>query len=83
MLHVVELPIGDGNLADPMNRVRAWLDHHRFEPDGFQFTEAGDRPGLCRVFFKFAAEAQAFAEEPAGCVQMPPTAEAGQGSGRG
>jgi hypothetical protein len=42
--------------------MRAWLDHHRFEPTTFRYTFTG--PGiLFQVEFSVEAEARAFARE--------------------
>ena len=55
----VEIRVID--LATSMNRMRAWLDKHRFEPDVFRYTFTGDGP-VIKVEFKYEVEADAFAE---------------------
>jgi hypothetical protein len=45
-----------------MNRMRAWLDHRRFEPSSFTLSPASG-PKVVRVLFKSESEAAAFAAE--------------------
>ena len=62
MLYVAEVPVSDDDLDDRMNRMRAWLDHQRFEPSSFRLSRAGNRQ-FVRVLFKIESEAVAFAAE--------------------
>ncbi len=51
MLYVAEVPVSDDDLDDRMNRMRAWLDHQRFEPSSFRLWRTADRQ-VVRVLFK-------------------------------
>jgi hypothetical protein len=67
MRYVVEVPIAEDDLYEQMNRMRAWLDHQRFQPSNFRLLQAGDRH-VVRVLFKSESEAVAFATEFGGSL---------------
>ena len=67
MRYVVEVPVAEDNLYEQMNRMRAWLDHRRFEPSSFRLSRAADRQAV-RVVFKSESEAMAFAGEFGGAM---------------
>jgi hypothetical protein len=58
-----------------MNRMRAWLDHQRFEPSTFRLWRAGDRQ-VVRVLFNTESEAVAFAAEFGGSLLSSPVVDA-------
>ena len=67
MVHIVEVVVAADALPDRMNRMRAWLDHQRFEPSVFRLSQTDDRQ-VVRAFFKAEGEAAAFAAEFGGSV---------------
>lgn len=67
MLYVAEVPVSGDDLDDRMNRMRAWLDHQRFEPNSFRLWRTADRQ-VVRVLFKIEGEAAAFATEFGGAL---------------
>jgi hypothetical protein len=67
MLYVAEVSVSEDDLDDRMNRMRAWLDHQRFQPSSFRLRRVGDRQ-VVRVLFKTADEAAAFAGEFSGSL---------------
>jgi hypothetical protein len=67
MLYIAEAPVTEDDLDERMNRMRAWLDHQRFEPSVFRLSQADDGQ-VVRAFFKAAGEAAAFAAEFGGSV---------------
>jgi hypothetical protein len=67
MLYVAEVPVSGDDLDDRMNRMRAWLDHQRFEPSSFRLWRTADRQ-VVRVLFKIETEAAAFATEFGGAL---------------
>jgi hypothetical protein len=71
MGYVVEVPVTEDDLNGQMNRMRAWLDHCRFEPRSFKLGGAGDRQ-VVQVLFKTESEAAAFATEFGGTQLAPP-----------
>ena len=75
MRYVAEVPVIEADLYEQMNRMRAWLDHRRFEPSSFRLWRAGDRQ-IVRVVFKVEREAMAFAAEFGGSPLSPPVADA-------
>ena len=60
MRYTVEVRVVGGDLPSFMSRMRTWLDHQRFEPDGFRCS-AGSPTSTFRLDFKVEAEAIAFA----------------------
>jgi hypothetical protein len=75
MRYVAEVPIAEDDLYEQMNRMRAWLDHRRFEPSSFRLWLSGDRQ-VVRVLFKAEGEAVAFAGEFGGSLLSSPLADA-------
>ena len=75
MLYIAEVPVTEDDLDGRMNRMRAWLDHQRFEPSVFRLSQTDDRQ-LVRAFFKVEAEAAAFAAEFGGSPLSSPVADA-------
>ncbi len=67
MLYIAEVPVTEDDLDERMNRMRAWLDHQRFEPSVFRLSQTDDRQ-VVRAFFKVEREAAAFAAEFGGSV---------------
>ena len=67
MRYVAEIPVAEDDLDDRMNRMRAWLDHQRFEPSSFRLWRAGDKR-VVRVAFKTESEAMTFASEFTGSL---------------
>jgi hypothetical protein len=67
MLHVAEVSVSEDDLYDKMNRMRAWLDHQRFQPSSFRLRRIDDRQ-IVRVLFKTADEAAQFAGEFGGSL---------------
>jgi hypothetical protein len=67
MLCLAEVSISEDDLDDRMNRMRAWLDHQRFQPSSFRLRRVGDRQAVC-VLFKTEDEAAAFAGEFGGSL---------------
>jgi outer membrane lipoprotein-sorting protein len=59
---VVEVSLTEDDLVGEMNRMRAWLDHRRFEPSSFTLSPAAGRK-IVRVLFKSENAAAAFAAE--------------------
>jgi hypothetical protein len=64
---VVEVAVIEDDLNGQMNRMRAWLDHHRLEPVSFKLrrTETGR---TVRVLFRTESEAAVFASEFGGLL---------------
>ena len=62
-LFMVEVPAIAGELNGQMNRMRAWLDHQRYEPSAFRVSTDGVGAGVCRVGFNNEDEAAAFIQE--------------------
>ena len=75
MRYVAEVPIAEDDLHEQMNRMRAWLDHQRFEPSSFRLWRSDDRQ-VVRVLFTARNEAMAFAAEFGGSLLSPPVADA-------
>ena len=75
MLYIAEAPVTEDDLDERMNRMRAWLDHQRFEPSVFRLSQADDRQ-VVRAFFKTEDEAAAFAAEFGGSVASLPVPDA-------
>ena len=76
MVHTVEVCSADDNVAIAMNKMRTWLDHHRFEPDTFR--QLDERLGArFRLEFKIEREAEAFAAAFSGRVLGLPAAIVG------
>jgi len=67
MLYVAEISVSEDDLDDRMNRMRAWLDHQRFQPSSFRLRRVDDRR-IVRVLFKIEDEAAAFASEFGGSL---------------
>jgi hypothetical protein len=55
-MHLVQIRREDGGLAEPMGRMRAWLDAHNIKPTLFDFDEQ-----VFRLEFATAREAVDFA----------------------
>lgn len=65
MLYTVEVRLIGSEIAASMTQMRTWLDHNRFEPDGFRQSSGG--AGITfRIDFKVEQEALAFADAFAG-----------------
>ena len=62
MGRLVEVSLTEDDFVGQMNRMRAWLDHRRFEPSSFTLSSAPG-PKVVRVLFKSESEAAAFAAE--------------------
>ena len=75
MRYVAEVPVIEADLYEKMNRMRAWLDHRRFEQSSFRLWRAGDRQ-VVRVVFKVESEAMAFAAEFDGSLLASPVPDA-------
>jgi hypothetical protein len=67
MLYAAEVSVSEDDLYDRMNRMRAWLDHQRFQPSSFRLRRIDDRQ-IVRVLFKTADEAAQFAGEFGGSL---------------
>jgi hypothetical protein len=63
---VAEVSVSEDDLDDRMNRMRAWLDHQRFQPSSFRLQRWVI--GRSSVLFKTAEEAAAFASEFGGSL---------------
>jgi len=74
MLYIVEVPVTEDDLDERMNRMRAWLDHQRFEPSSFRLLRT-DTQQVVRVVFKIASEAAAFAAEFGGSLTSSPDSD--------
>jgi len=74
MGYVVEVPVIEDDLIKQMNRMRAWLDHRRFEPSSFTLSYVGARKGV-HVFFASEAEAAVFAAELGGMQLASPNSD--------
>jgi hypothetical protein len=62
MPYMVELVIGDADLADEMARMRVWLDHKGYNPIRFgALPHSAGRLAL-RIGFAAAADADTFAQ---------------------
>jgi hypothetical protein len=68
MLYVVAVPIDGDDLVEPMNRMRVWLDHHGFQPDGFRLDLSQANGAVCRVTFRSDYAAAEFARAFAGTL---------------
>jgi hypothetical protein len=65
----VEITLSDDvQIAHEMEAMRAWLDHHRFEPSTFRCNFAQGKEIVLRVDFKVEAEAIQFANTFGGKV---------------
>jgi hypothetical protein len=68
MTYTVELRYIDGDLADLMREMRAWLDENRIEPQ--EFRHSSGPPGLAfRIAFRDPENAAGFAEAFGGRVE--------------
>ena len=74
MLYIVEIPVAEDGLDERMNRMRAWLDHQRFEPSSFRLQRT-DAHQVVRVLFKIESEAAAFAAEFGGSLISSPDSD--------
>lgn len=74
MHRLAEVPVGGDDLDEQMNRMRAWLDHHRCQPRSFRLWRAGERQ-VVRVLFKSEDEATAFAAEFRGALLSSPLSD--------
>ncbi|MBV9016633.1 MAG: hypothetical protein JO213_02175 [Alphaproteobacteria bacterium] len=68
MRFVVEVRRVEGELIIEMNRMRAWLDHHRLQPSSFRLLRTGNAR-IVRVCFQTEDDAAAFASEFAGTLR--------------
>jgi hypothetical protein len=68
MLYSVQVRLEGGDIADRMAEMRQWLDREGVEPGLFRYRRMDADGVLCRVDFKSAGEAAAFAEAFAGTV---------------
>lgn len=68
MLCIVAVPVPGVDLVEPMNRMREWLDHKGFAPDGFRLDLSQADGAVCRVSFKSEEAATEFARAFAGTV---------------
>ena len=55
-MHIVEVRRNGGDVAEPMGRMRNWLDAHRIAPQLFHLHQTVFRPGVAA-----GTEATAFA----------------------
>lgn len=67
MVYTVEVRLIGDDLRTFMSQMRTWLDHQRFEPDGFRCSR-GSPVTACRLEFKAQEEAAAFAKAFGGRV---------------
>jgi hypothetical protein len=72
---VVEVRRVEGDFIGEMNRMRAWLDHHRLQPSSFRLLRSGDAR-IVRVRFQTADDAEAFASEFAGTLRASSSTDA-------
>jgi hypothetical protein len=63
MVYIVEIVVTENGLSERMSQMRAWLDHHRYQPSRFRVANVGAQPPGCRVYFRAEAEAAAFARQ--------------------
>lgn len=75
MLYTVEVRLIGGDLLATMSEMRTWLDHNRYEPDAFR-SSRGTPITTCRLDFKAADAAAAFAKAFGGRVLGSPEAAA-------
>jgi hypothetical protein len=68
MGYIVEIVVAEDGLQEQMNQMRAWLDHQRYAPSQFRVSDAGAQSTGCRIYFKAADEAAAFARQFGGRV---------------
>ena len=68
MLHTLQVRLDSGEIAARMSEMRQWLDQKGFEPDVFEYRRMDAAGVVCRVDFKLASDAAAFAEAFAGNV---------------
>jgi len=61
MLRSVQVRL-DGEISVRMSEMRQWLDRNGFEPDSLEYRRMDAAGVLCRIDFKTASEAAAFAE---------------------
>ena len=66
-MYIVEFRHHGDGLAEPMAKIRAWLDHQRIQPSVFRLSLV---PGgtVCRLEFRATSEAEAFARALGGQV---------------
>ena len=46
-MHIIEIRRDIADVAEPMGRVRNWLDEHRIAPQLFHPHQTVFRPGVC------------------------------------
>ena len=63
MLHIVEVAINPGNVANDLSQMRTWLDHMKSRAIGFRQIPGAN---VWRVDFLSESEARAFAQAFAG-----------------
>ena len=74
MGYLTEVTITEDDFNGLMDRMRAWLDHRRFEPASFTLSYGSGRKGI-RVLFKSEGEAAAFAAEFGATQLSSPTSD--------
>ena len=74
MSHIVVVSAAEGDLSTGMTDMRTWLDHHKFELDGFRYTPDAEEV-VFRLELKFESEAKAFAQAFGGRVIGEPEAQ--------
>lgn len=61
-MHAVEIRRFGEGVAEPMNLMRVWLDHHQIQPAIIQLSFHPGKEIRFRLVFKSADEAAAFAD---------------------
>lgn len=67
MGYVAEVVVTDNDLTERMSRMRAWLDHQKYEPRSFRFHAKDGRQSV-HVSFDAESEAAAFVAEFGGAL---------------
>ena len=62
MLHNVQVQLDSGEVSVRMSEMRQWLDRNGIKPEAFEYRRMDADGVVCRVDFKMASEAAAFAE---------------------
>jgi hypothetical protein len=68
-MQIVRVTLSNGDVTTKMQKMRSWLDSHRFEPSLFKYeiSKTSDSASV-QVMFKVGAEANAFAAEFGGTL---------------
>lgn len=61
MARTIVVVLEEGELVALMAEIRAWLDHHRYEPKSFVYERSVAHKPTFRVEFEHDEEALAFA----------------------